>query len=42
MAYNGLYQPFIKVGKMKSFFAKLVKKGQYRGTLIIDRLFTNF
>ena len=42
MAYNGLYQPFIKVGKMKSFFTKLVKKGQYRGTIIIDRLFTNF
>jgi hypothetical protein len=42
MAYNGLYQPFIKVGKMKSFSQKLVKKGQYGGTPIFDRLFTNF
>jgi hypothetical protein len=27
---------------MKSFFAKLVKKRQYGGTPIFDRLFTNF
>ena len=27
---------------MKSFFEKLVKMGQYGGTPIFDRLFTNF
>jgi hypothetical protein len=27
---------FIKVGKMKSFFEKLVKMGQYGGTPIFD------
>ena len=43
--YNGFYwliSTSIKVGKMKSFFEKLVKMGQYGGTSIIDRLFTNF
>jgi hypothetical protein len=40
--YNGFYwliSTSIKVGKMKSFFEKLVKMGQYGGTPIFDRLF---
>ena len=38
--YNN-FKKTIKVKKMKSFFQKLVKMRQYRGTPIIDRLFTN-
>ena len=37
--YNGFYwliSTSIKVGKMKSFFEKLVKMGQYGGTPIFD------